>query len=183
MDRATAPIVKEHGILTEGRAQFITLQSPDSKTLTIVNVYAPCSSSNRPPLWRKINNAHLIANHIIVGGDFNHLKEVDRKGTARERHMHRKEVASWHHMTLHYGLADAWRLDSFRKMSKKEFTYDNGRSSTRSAMSRIDKFPVSQEIEERGGKIEVATSVRKLKDHSPLVIKVWGQHPPPPVIL
>jgi predicted ATPase len=41
--------------------------------------------------------------------------------------MHRREATSWHHLTLQYGLLDAWTLDSFRKMSKKEYTFDNGR--------------------------------------------------------
>jgi hypothetical protein len=64
-------------------------------------------------------------------------------------------------------------------MSKKEFTFDNGRAGACSAVSRIDKFMISQDIEERGGRIETAASVRKLSDHSPLIITVWGQHPPP----
>ncbi|CAK9874562.1 unnamed protein product [Sphagnum jensenii] len=82
-------------------------------------------------------------------------------------------------MTLRYGLADAWGLDSFRKMSKKNFTFDNGRSRPQSAISRINKFMVSQGVEERGGKMEATTSIRKLSDHSPLTIKIWGHHPPP----
>jgi len=81
-------------------------------------------------------------------------------------------------MTLSYGLADAWRLDSFRKMSKKNFTFDNGRSGPQSAVSRIDKFMVSQGIEERGGRMEAAASIRKLSDHSLLTITIWGHHPP-----
>ncbi|CAM6004307.1 unnamed protein product [Sphagnum balticum] len=44
---------------------------------------------------------------------------------------------------------------------------------------RIDKFMVSQGIEERGGRVESAASIRKLSDHSPLTIKIWGLHPPP----
>jgi hypothetical protein len=64
-------------------------------------------------------------------------------------------------------------------MSKKEYTYDNGRSGVASAVSRIDKFMISQAIDERGGKIETSTSVRKLLDHSPLIITVWGQHTAP----
>jgi hypothetical protein len=82
-------------------------------------------------------------------------------------------------MTLHYDLANAWRLDSFRKMSKKSFTFDNGRSGAQSAVSRIDKFMVSQGIEERGGRMEAAASIRKLSDHSPLTMSIWGHHPPP----
>jgi len=31
-------------------------------------------------------------------------------------------------------------------------------------------------LEERGGRIEATASVRKLTDHSPLVITIWGQH-------
>jgi hypothetical protein len=81
-------------------------------------------------------------------------------------------------MTLHHGLIDAWSLDSFRKMLRKEFTFDNGRSGPRSAVSRLEKFMISQEIEERGGRIKTAVSVRKLSDHSPLVMTVWGNHPP-----
>jgi len=65
-------------------------------------------------------------------------------------------------------------------VSKKKYTYDNGRSGARSTVSRIDKFLISQDIDERGGRIEVATSVRKLSDHSPLTITMWGQYPPPP---
>ncbi len=76
-------------------------------------------------------------------------------------------------------MADAWGLDSFRKMSKKSFTFDNGRSGHQAAVSRIDKFMVSQGIEERGGRVESATSIRKLSDYSPLTIKIWGLHPPP----
>jgi len=104
---------------------------------------------------------------------------TDCKGTAGERQMHKRESASWHHMMLRYGLTDVWRLDSFQKLSKKEFTYDNGRVGATSAMSRIDKFMVSQTLEERGERIEVAASVRKLTDHSPLLIMIWGQHNAP----
>ncbi len=86
-------------------------------------------------------------------------------------------------MTLQYGLVDAWHLDSFRKMSNKEYTFDNGRTGPHLAVSKIDKFMISQDIEEKGGRIETAASVRKLSDHSPLVMTVWGNHPPPPATL
>jgi mannosylglycoprotein endo-beta-mannosidase len=82
-------------------------------------------------------------------------------------------------MTLRYGLTDAWLLESFHKQSEKEFTYDNGRAGRNSAISRIDKFRISQMVEERGGRIEVAASMKKLTDHSPLSIKIWGHHDTP----
>jgi hypothetical protein len=64
-------------------------------------------------------------------------------------------------------------------MSKKNFTFDNGRSGVHSVISRIDKFLVIQEIKKRGVRIEAAASIRKLLDHSPPIITIWGHHPPP----
>jgi hypothetical protein len=78
-------------------------------------------------------------------------------------------------MTLQYGLTDAWCSDSFRKMSKKAFTFDNRRLGANSAISRIDKFMVSQDMDSRGGRIESAITIRKFSDHSPLIISIWGQ--------
>lgn len=89
--------------------------------------------------------------------------------------MLRKEVASQHHMTLLYRLANAWKLDSFRKMSKKEYTFDNGRAGACSEVLHINKFLVSQELDMRGGRIEAAKSVRNLSNHSPLMITISGQ--------
>jgi endonuclease/exonuclease/phosphatase family metal-dependent hydrolase len=126
VDRMTAPLVKEDKILIEGRMQYVTLLLPDNLELTIVNTYASRTSRSRAPLWRRISEANFTADHIIVGGDFNHLKEEETKGTAGQRRMHRRKSAAWHQLTLQYGLTDAWTLDSFRKMSKKEFTYTMG---------------------------------------------------------
>jgi len=60
-------------------------------------------------------------------------------------------------------------------MSKKEYTFDNGKSGARFAVSCIDKFLVSQDLDTRGaGQIDVVTSICKLSDHSPLVLTIWG---------
>lgn len=174
----TSPYIKDHGILVEGRAQYVTLQSPEGGSLIVVNVYAQRTSNERALLWKKITQASFGSNHILVGGNFNHLEEITRWGVPGARQVHRREATTWHQMTLRYGLADAWGLDNFRKMLKKKFTFDNGRSRSQSAVSRIDKFMVSQSIEERGGRMEAAASARKLTDHSPLTIKTWGHHPP-----
>ncbi len=82
-------------------------------------------------------------------------------------------------MTLRYGLINVWRLDSFCKLTKKAFTYDNARTGATFVISQIDKFLVSQTLEERGRRIEVVASVRKLTNYSPLVITIWGQHNAP----
>jgi endonuclease/exonuclease/phosphatase family metal-dependent hydrolase len=113
VDRRIAPFVVDSGILMEGRAQFIKLQATGSGTLTIVNIYATWSSRDRALLWKAINRAEFDSDHTIVGGDFNHLEETSRRGTAGERQMHRVEVASWHHMTLQYELFNAWCSDIF----------------------------------------------------------------------
>jgi exonuclease III len=180
VDRMTAPLIKGDGILVEGRAQYVTLHLPDCSELSIINTYAPRKSRDRAPLWKKINETNLSAEHVILGGDFNHFEEEEgARGQAGERRMHRREAATWHHLTLQHGLIDAWTLDSFKKMSKKEYTFDNGRKGQGSAVSRIDKFLVSQELDSRGGRIEAAPSIKKISDHSPLMITVWGRTPAP----
>ncbi len=131
-------------------------------------------------MWRRISEANLTADHTIIGGDFNHLEEEETRGTAGQRRMHRRESAAWHQLTLQYRLTDAWTLDSFRKMSKKEFTFDNGRKGQGSAVSRIDKFLVSQELEARGGRIEAAPSIQRISDHLPFVLTIWGCTSAPP---
>jgi hypothetical protein len=89
--------------------------------------------------------------------------------------MHRREAAAWHHLTLQYGLMDAWKFDNFWKMSTKEFTFDNGKSNVRSAILHINKFLTSQDLNSKGKRIKGATSIRKFLDHSPLVLSIWGQ--------
>jgi hypothetical protein len=65
-------------------------------------------------------------------------------------------------------------------MSKKVFTFDNGRKGEGAAVSRIDKFLVSQELDTRRGRIEAAPSIRRIFDHSPLVLTIWGRTSAPP---
>jgi hypothetical protein len=135
--------VKDHGTLSAGRVQYITLQAPEGGILTIVNIYAPNSSNDRAPLWWKLSQADLASGNIIVGGDFNHVEGKVRGEASGTRRMLRREAVAWHQMTIHYGLTDAWNLDSFRRMSRKDFTFDNGRAELRSSVSRLDKFMVS----------------------------------------
>jgi hypothetical protein len=143
VDKMTAPLVKEDKILTEGRVQYITLHLSDNSVLTIINTYASRTSRSRAPLWKRISEANFIADHTIIRGDFNHLEETRTRGTAGQRRMHRRESCAWHQLTLQYRLTDAWTLDSYKKMSKKEFTFDNGRKGQGSIVSRIDKTLVS----------------------------------------
>jgi exonuclease III len=123
---------------------------------------------------KRLNEASFTADHIIIGGDFNHFEKTNHRGIAGECKMNRKEAVAWHHMILQYGLSNAWKLDNFRKMTAKEFTFDNGRSGPSSTVLHIDKFSISQNLDTQGRRIEAAISIRKLLDHSPLVLTIWG---------
>ncbi len=85
VDRMTAPLIKEDGILAVGTAQYVTLHLPDSSELSIINIYAPRTSRDRAPLWKKISEANLSAEHIILEGDFNNFEEEETRGKAGER--------------------------------------------------------------------------------------------------
>jgi hypothetical protein len=103
--------------------------------MTIINIYVAYSSNKRTSMWKQLNEANLVADHFILGGDFNHWEETKHGGVAGKCRMHRREAAAWHHLTLQYGLMDTWKLESFLNMSAKEFTFTNGRSCTCLAVS------------------------------------------------
>jgi exonuclease III len=107
VDMAKASLIKEHGTLVEDRVQFVTLHSPDNGLLTIINVYASQTFAERVLLWSRITQADFASDHVILGGDFNHFEVTDQKCSLGTRKMHRREVASWHRMTLRYGLTNA----------------------------------------------------------------------------
>jgi hypothetical protein len=139
VDKSFAPQITSNDILFDDRAQFITLKLSDNGNLIIVN-----TSKERTLMWKRLNKASFDTAHIIIGGDFNHLKETDRRGKVGAQFMMRREATSWHHMMLQFGLVpNVWKLDSFRKMSKKKYTFDNGRSRVRSTFAHIDKFLIS----------------------------------------
>ncbi len=84
----------------------------DNGNLTIVNIYVVHTSNEPALMWKWLSETNFDTAHVI-GGDFNHLEETDRRGKVGERYMLKREAASWHHMMLHYGLADVWKLDNF----------------------------------------------------------------------
>jgi hypothetical protein len=122
----TAPLIKEHGIITEGRVQYLTLHLPDSTELSIINTYVPRTSRDRAPRWKKISEANFQADHIIIGRDFNHQEEEEVRGRGGERRMHRQEATSWHHLTLQYGLIHAWTWTVSERCQKKSTLLTTG---------------------------------------------------------
>jgi endonuclease/exonuclease/phosphatase family metal-dependent hydrolase len=113
VDKSISLLITDHGTLVEGRAQFITLQPPGEGSLTIINIYTSLHSTDRAQLWQKVSETNFNADHVILGGDFNHQEVMDCRGRVGLRQMNRRESSSWHLMTLKYGLSDAWRLDNF----------------------------------------------------------------------
>jgi hypothetical protein len=114
IDRSLAPLISVNDIILEGKAQFITFQILGNRNLTIINIYATCSSNERALMWKRLSEVNLIADHFILGADFNHWEKTKRRGVVGKCRMHRREAATWHHLTLQYGLIDAWKLDSLR---------------------------------------------------------------------
>ncbi len=73
----------------------------------MVNIYAAHSLNKRALMWKRLTEAKFDNVHIIIGGDFNHWEETNRRGIAGEHLMLRRKKATLHHMTFQYGLVDA----------------------------------------------------------------------------
>jgi hypothetical protein len=56
-------------------------------------------------------------------------------------------------------------------MSKKSFTYDNGQERTNAALTKFDKFYMSNGLEKLTRKIGVLVSFNKIFNHS--LITLW----------
>jgi hypothetical protein len=78
IDRSFAPLISANDILLENKAHFITLQILGYGNLTIINVYAACSSNERVSMWKRLSEENLATDR------FNHWKETEREGVARK---------------------------------------------------------------------------------------------------
>jgi hypothetical protein len=72
-----------NSILLEGRAQFITLKLSNNINLTIVNIYVAHTFNEWALMWKQLNEASFDTAHVIIGGDFNHLEEMDQRGKCK----------------------------------------------------------------------------------------------------
>ncbi len=125
VDRSLVPQITSNGILPDKRTQYITLKLSYNENLTIANIYDAHTCNEWALMWKLLSKANFDTSHVIIRGNFNHLKETDQRGKVGESFMMKREAASWHHMTFQYGLTNVWKLDNFRKMSKKEYTFDH----------------------------------------------------------
>jgi len=76
-DNSLVPQITSNGILLEGRAQYITLKISDNENLTIANIYGTRTSNEWELMWKWLSEANFDTSHVIIGGNFNHLKETD----------------------------------------------------------------------------------------------------------
>jgi hypothetical protein len=122
VDRSLAPQITSNGIFLEGRTQYITFKFLVNKNLTIVNIYDIRTFNEQALIWKRLSEANFDTSHVIIRRNFNHLEETNQRGKVGKHFTKRRKVASWHHMTLQYGLADIWKfwkLDIFQKMSRR----------------------------------------------------------------
>jgi hypothetical protein len=45
-------------------------------------------------MWKRLSEASFDTAHVIMGGDFNHLEETDRRGKAGEHFMMKREATA-----------------------------------------------------------------------------------------
>jgi hypothetical protein len=83
MDKSLVPQITFNGILIKGIAQYITLKLSNNENLTIVNIYSVHTSNEHALIWKWLNEANSDTFHIIIVGDFNHLKETNWRGKAK----------------------------------------------------------------------------------------------------
>jgi predicted class III extradiol MEMO1 family dioxygenase len=94
VDRSIFPQITSNNIFLEGRVQFITLQLLNNGNMTIVNIYIARTSNTRVLMWKWLSEARIDTPHVIIGNDFNHLEEMDKRRKVGERLMLRREVAA-----------------------------------------------------------------------------------------
>ncbi|CAK9226139.1 unnamed protein product [Sphagnum troendelagicum] len=76
-DNSFVPQITSNGIVFEGRAQYITLKFLDNENFTIANIYGTRTSNEWALMWKWLSEANFDTSHVIIGGDFNHLEEID----------------------------------------------------------------------------------------------------------
>jgi hypothetical protein len=85
IDKSLAPQISANGILLNDKAQFLTLQILGNENLIIIDIYAANYSNERVLMWKWLSETNLVADHFILGGDFNHWEEIECGGVAGKR--------------------------------------------------------------------------------------------------
>ncbi len=77
VDSNLVPQITSNGILLDRRIQFIILKLSYNENVTIANIYGARTYNERALMWKRLSKANFDTSHVMIGRDFNHLKETD----------------------------------------------------------------------------------------------------------
>lgn len=151
---------------TEDSRMILSNIKVDDKVFTLINIYAPNSTSERKVFFNKIqkwvNKYALNEEALIIGGDFNHTDQpsIDRSNLQSALQSSDQSTSSFKTLVSNYNLHDIWRE---MNPNKQQFTYRE--------CSRIDKFLVSESCTEYIQKSNILTAGIKT-DHKCIEMKL-----------
>ena len=170
-------------ILIPGRAQVIVVKEKGVEW-GLLNLYAPNHSSSHAQFWESLLlYMPNTIDHWIIGGDFNMLEDpADRTGGSFAT-IHGREWAAWERLIFKLRVVDVWQAENFHKM-KDSLRYSrtnkgNGMVNMASShdlanMSRIDRFYVSDNFCDKGGKHGIMPGTT-VSDHSPVILTIKSE--------
>ncbi|GAU22961.1 hypothetical protein TSUD_247050 [Trifolium subterraneum] len=138
----------------------------------LANVYAPCEMGAKQSLWNSLlGRIHLLnGERVCVCGDFNAVRSIE------ERRSSRAGSHSSDHIPFNQFIDDDVLIDL--PLSGRKFTWYKGDGL---AMSRLDRFLLSEEWCLTGPNCVQVAQLRGLSDHCPLVLEAdeenWGPRP------
>ncbi|GAU46950.1 hypothetical protein TSUD_180540 [Trifolium subterraneum] len=135
-------------------------------------LYAPCGLGAKQSLWNSLLGRILVLNgeRVCVCGDFNAVRCIEERRSARAG------SHSSDHIPFNRFIDDAVLIDL--PLSGRKFTWYKGDGL---AMSRIDRFLLSEEWCLTWPNCVQVAQLRGLSDHCPLVLEAdeenWGPRP------
>ena len=151
-------------ISEDGRIILINVQIED-KTFTLVNIYAPNSTTERKTFFNKIHKwlrqFSLNEQNVIIGGDFNYTHDpiLDRQNNKYDKNLDQSKH-SFESLLTSFKLRDNWR-DTHPQ--KRQYTFKE--------ISRIDKFLISDECMQYAQNSNIITAGIK-SDHKCVQIHI-----------
>lgn len=128
-------LVKSSGQSRSGRAQWIRLSSIPGGDISILNVYAPNSPSERRGLWDELATVLPQDCRWILAGDWNVVENPVDKSNVDGRILSGAEKISFHQL-----LAGLEVSDSFDNSNAIRYTWDNRRRDNKRVLARLDRF-------------------------------------------
>lgn len=142
----------EHGVIVQGRAQYLTYLNSAFEKVGILNIYGYSYIGPGASLWQKIADFPLSETKWIMMGHCNSIEDLsDKLGGNPTTGKGPRENESWTTLLIQLGLQDKFYMGVFRHMNQKRYIRDNRRQHPHMLANRIDRAYVTSEIQERGG--------------------------------